>query len=78
MGVTMARARLHGGTGPLRRRDEFALSPHQLSAVSDPFAPIRALVASQTDEFAGRPYSLWRDDPEIARALNNGLSPPGD
>ena len=71
----MARARLQRSR---RRSDGFALAPHQLSAVKDPYAPIRALVASQTEGFAGRPYSLWRDDPEIARALNDGLVPRSD
>jgi hypothetical protein len=46
--------------------------------VIDPTAPIRALVASQTESAVGRPYSLWRDDPELARALNDRLVPRGD
>jgi len=74
----MARARLQRGRARLGHSDEFALSAHQLSAVSDPTAPIRSLVASQTESFAARPYSLWRDDPELARALNEGLVPRSD
>ena len=77
-GVTMARARLQRGSARLGLGNEFALAAHQLSAVSDPTAPIRALVATQTEGFAGRPYSVWRDDPELARALNEGLVPRRD
>jgi hypothetical protein len=74
----MARARLQRSRRRVGLSDEFALAPHQLTAVRDPYAPIRALVTTQTEGFAGRPYSLWRDDPEIARALNDGLGPRSD
>lgn len=74
----MARGTLQRARARLGRSDEFALAPHQLSAVSDPTAPIRSLVASDTESFAGRPYSLWRDDPDLARALNERLVPRSD
>ena len=69
----MARAKLQRTRARLRGSDEFALAAHQLTAVKDPCAPIQALVASQTERAAGRAYSLWRDDPELARALNERL-----
>lgn len=69
----MARARLQRTRPRLRGGDEFALAAHQLTAVKDPCAPIRALVAGQAEGVAGRHYSLWRDDPELARALNERL-----
>ena len=67
----MARARIQRTRRRLHASDEFAIASHQLTAVKDPSAPIRALVASQTGSAVDIPYSLWRDDPEIARALNH-------
>ena len=39
---------------------------------------MRTLVASHAEAVAEQSYSLWRDDPEIARALNDRLLPRGD
>ena len=74
----MARARLKRTIPRRPRSDEFALGDYQLMAARDPCVSIRALLNAQTEAFAGRPYSLWRDDPEIARALNEGLFPRKD
>jgi hypothetical protein len=74
----MARAKPQPVRRRVRRSEEFALAPHQLIAVRDPCAPIRAVVATQAEGYAGRPYSLWRDDPELARALNERLGPHSD
>jgi hypothetical protein len=53
---------------------EFAVSSHQLLSVQDPGASIRVLIADDEERFAGRPYSVWRNDPELARILNDRLS----
>lgn len=74
----MARARLQRKVARLARSDEFAIAPHQLVAARDPTASIRNLVATQTQDPAVRAYSLWRDDPELARALNDRLRPHTD
>jgi len=69
----VARARLQRTRARLHASDEFAIASHQLTAVKHPGSPIRALVASQTGSAVDVPHSLWRDDPEIARALNHRL-----
>jgi len=74
----MVRTRSKRTIVPLARNDEFALADHQLMAARDPCASIRALLDTKTEGFIGRPYSLWRDDPELARALNDGLLPRKD
>jgi hypothetical protein len=61
-----------------RKPDDFALAPHQLAAAHDPAAPIRTVVEASNSPFAGRPYSVWRDDPEIARRINESLAAPGE
>lgn len=53
---------------------EFAVSPHQLGAVRDPRASIHAVMAAETERYIGRPYLVWREDPELARSLNDQLS----
>ena len=57
---------------------EFALSSEQSMAAHQPHRSIRALLATQTQGFADRPYLVWRDDPELARALNERLVPDSD
>jgi hypothetical protein len=57
---------------------EFSVSSEQSMAARQPHCSIRALVATQPQGFAGRPYVLWRDDPELARALNDRLVPDSD
>lgn len=74
----MARTRLKRPIAVPARNAEFALADHQLMAARDPCASIRALLDAQREAFVGRPYSLWRDDPELARALNEGLLPRKD
>ena len=61
-----------------RKSDDFALAPHQLAAAHDPAAPIRTVVEASSSPFAGRPYSVWRDDPELARRINEGLAAAGE
>ena len=59
-----------------RKPDDFALAPPPLAAAHDPGAPIRTVVAASNARFAGRPYSVWRDDPELARRINESLAAP--
>ncbi len=58
------------------KASEFAVLAHQLTAAMQPGSSIRALVGADAALFAGRPYSVWRDDPEIARAVNDSLAKP--
>lgn len=76
----MKGAQAKGKAGRRRARSsaEFALAPHQLLAAKDPRAPIRTVLDEQPEQFAGRPYSLWREDPELARALNERLAEAAD
>ena len=57
---------------------EFAVSSEQSIAAHQPQRPIRAVIAAETQGLAGRPHPLWRDDPELARALNDRLVPDSD
>lgn len=57
---------------------EFALSSHQLGAVRDPRASIHAVIAAEAERYVGRPYLIWRDDPDLARTLNDRLSAKKD
>lgn len=60
-----------------RKPDDFAIAPHQLAAAHDPGAPIRTVVEASNSRFSGRPYSVWRDDPDLARRINESLAAPG-
>ena len=53
---------------------EFAVAAHQLVAVMNPRAPIRTVLAHKEERFVGRAYFIWRDDPELARQVNEKLS----
>lgn len=63
---------------PDETADEFALSSHQLGAVRDPRASIHAVIAEKQERLVGRPYFVWRDDPELARTLNDRLAASKD
>lgn len=57
------------------RENEFALTAHQLDGALDPAVPVRALIAKRPrPAFINRPYLIWRDNPEIARIINDRLS----
>ena len=56
---------------------EFAVSAHQLTAAKQPRSSIRSVVDGESALFVGRPYSVWRNDPEIAREINDGLADRG-
>ncbi|MGE5563596.1 MAG: hypothetical protein ACM3ZV_09860 [Bacillota bacterium] len=58
----------------VRQADEFALAAHQLAAAKDPSASIRNMVGQEPEQFVGRPYRRWRDEPELARRLNEALA----
>ena len=55
---------------------EFALTAHQLDGVLDPTVSIRSLVERKSRQYAfiNRPYLVWREDPEIARMINDRLA----
>ena len=72
-----------------RRSDalmELALQAHQITSTADPTRSVRALVraddkrrarrtvAAHPERFIGRPYFVWKDDPEIARSINDRLA----
>jgi hypothetical protein len=63
---------------PDETADEFALVSHQLGAVRDPRASIHAVIAEKQERFVGRPYFIWRNDPELARKLNDTLAASKD
>lgn len=57
-----------------------ALQSHQISSLSDPARPTLALLQEgpdpstpQPQRFVGRPYLLWKDDPQLARRINDAL-----
>ncbi|HEY8592923.1 MAG TPA: hypothetical protein VIL42_08690 [Sphingomicrobium sp.] len=56
---------------------EFAISQHQIELAADPRVSIRALLGSepQPQRFVGRPWFVWRDDPDLAREVNERLAP---
>lgn len=54
--------------------DEFALSLQQLMSVMDPLAPIRAVISTKQELARGRPYRVWRNDPEVTRIINDRLA----
>ena len=57
-----------------RKGGEFAVPAHQLTAARQPGSSIHSVVNGHETVFPGRPYSVWRDDPEIAREINDGLA----
>jgi len=66
---------------PVTQRDdnaEFAVSPHQLASALDPHCTLRRLMEQPPEPKAkrhfGRPWFIWRDDLELARALNDRLA----
>jgi hypothetical protein len=54
--------------------DELSVTSCQLDAAKDPNAPISTVIAERRGTFEGRPYSVWRDDPELARRINDRLA----
>lgn len=59
--------------------EAFAISAHQLVSARDPRAPIRTVIAPRgRGGFPGRPYLLWRHDPELARFVNDSLAGEAD
>lgn len=58
--------------------DELAISFHQFESVAKPARPFREGIARPVPDnvFRGRPYAVWKDDPELARMVNERLAPP--
>ena len=48
----------------------------QIAAANDPARPTASLFADEpaTIDYIGRPLAIWRDNPSIARMLNDHLS----
>lgn len=48
----------------------------QIAAATDPKMPTASLFADEpaTAEYIGRPLNVWRDDPSLARMINDHLS----
>ena len=61
---------------PLEAGGSFFISEQRLEFASDPGLSAADLVASaaQPSRFVGRPWFVWRDDPELARAINDELA----
>jgi hypothetical protein len=57
---------------------EFALSGEQLASARDTRCDFRSLVEQSSKHAqlrrSGRPYDLWKDNLELARALNDHLA----
>ena len=53
-----------------------AVQPHQITTALLPGRLRRALVDEriESDIYLGRPYSVWKDDPELARMVNDRLA----
>ena len=53
-----------------------ALPAHQIALADKPSVPTEALLLTidSSNEFVGRPYFIWRHDPEIARHVNERLT----
>jgi hypothetical protein len=53
-----------------------AVSPPQLEAAAKPHVAIRALIerVARRKPAPVRPYLIWRDDPELARMVNDRLA----
>lgn len=61
---------------------EFTVSAHQLESARDPHGSFHGLVERAgepavepaKERHVGRPYHVWRDNLELARALNDRLA----
>ena len=53
-----------------------AIEPQQITPALLPGRLTRALVDEriESDIYLGRPYSVWKDDPELARMVNDRLA----
>jgi hypothetical protein len=53
-----------------------AIQPRQVTTALLPSRLMRALVDEriESDIYLGRPYSVWKDDPELARMVNDRLA----
>jgi hypothetical protein len=53
-----------------------ALSAHQIAVAGKPSISTEELCVTidVSNEFVGRPYFIWRHDPEIARHVNEHLT----
>ena len=52
------------------------VTPHQLLAIADPALPLQTLAETATfnHETLGRPIRIWRDDPSLAKRINDALA----
>ena len=53
-----------------------SVQPVQIAVAADPRQPTASLFADEpaTADYIGRPLNIWRDDPSIARMINDHLS----
>lgn len=53
-----------------------SISQHQIDHVAQPHASARLLVGPQVPggRYIGRPWFVWKDDPDLARMVNDRLA----
>jgi hypothetical protein len=58
---------------------DFALPAQHVVHAKNPASPAHALLgpAAPGQRTIGRPYSIWKDDLELAREINERLAPAG-
>lgn len=54
----------------------FAIQQHQIACAADPAIPVQYLIASASRprRFVGDPWFVWKDNPELARMVNDRLA----